>query len=134
MQKESKHFIRFGVVALIVGTAIIVIAAILVSISSVRYRHENVYIDYIIADDYSYAIDAYNKDKTFSPIEKLPDTIHKENSVLPVSGRLEKNKSKSATCYEYEYEGLTYLEVEIYDNKFIIDEGNTVFLYYVEDT
>lgn len=113
---------------------IVLIIAVLVSVSSVRYRYDKVYIDYIIADDYSYAVDAFNKNKKFSPIEKLPDSICEEDRDLPVSGRLENNRSKSATCYEYKYEGLTYLEVEIYNNKFIISENDTFFLYYVEDT
>lgn len=134
MKKELKRFILFVVFALVVGMVVVIVAAVLVSISSVRYRNDYVNNDYIIADDYSYAVDAYNKSKTFSLIEKLPDSIDEEDKDWPWRGRLEKDRSKSATCYEYEYEGLTYLKVELYDNKLIIDENDTIFLYYVEDT
>ena len=130
LTKELKRFICIIVVTIIIG----IIMLVLVTVSSVRYRYENVYIDYIIADDYSYAVDAYNKSKIFSSIEKLPDSINEEDRELPVSGRLENDRSKLATCYEYEYEGLTYLEVEIYDKKIITDGSDSIFLYYVEDT
>lgn len=130
MKKELKRFILFVVVAFVVAIIIVVWA----SVSSVRYRHDHVYNDYIIADDYSYAMEEHNKSKTFSSIEKLPDSIDEEDKDLPWRGRLESDRSKLATCYEYEYDGLTYLKVELYDNKFFTDGNDSILLYYVEDT
>lgn len=129
MKKELKRFILFAVVAFVVA----IITVVWASVSSVRYRYDHVYNDYIIADDYSYAMEEHNKSKTFSPIEKLPDSIDEEDRGLPWRGRLESDRSKLATCYEYEYDGLTYLEVELYDNKFFTDGNDSIFLYYVED-
>ncbi len=130
IKKELKSFI----ILIVVLFAITAVVSVLVSVESVFYRYNHIYIDYIIADDYSYAIDAYNKDKTFSPIENLPST-NEEIHPLPVRGCLEKNKSKSATCYEYEYEGLTYLKAEIYDDKLITfgEDKSLVIRYYVEN-
>ena len=130
LSNELKRFIRFTVVAFIVA----IIMLVVVTVSTVNYRRDHVNNDYIIADDYSYVVEEYNKNKRFSPIEKLPDSIDEEDKDWPWRGRLEKDRSKTATCYEYEYEGLTYLKVELYDNKLFIDENDTIFLYYVEDT
>ena len=130
MKKELKRFILFVVAAFVVA----IIISVWATVSTVRYRHDHIYNDYIIANDYSYVKMEHNKSKTFSPIEKLPDSIDEEDKDWPRRGRLESDRSKLATCYEYEYDGLTYLEIEIYDNKLFTDGNDSIFLYYVEDT
>ena len=132
MSKELKRFIRIIVVVIVIGIIISALAVIVLE----EYRRDYVFVHYVIADDYSYVVRAYNKDQTFSPIEKLPDPIDEESRGLPWSGRIEGNKSQTATCYEYEYEGVVYLEIEIYEKKLITfgEDNSYIVLYYVEDT
>ena len=108
-----------------------------VIVSLIVYRHDKLMIDYIIADDYTYVVSSYDESTTFSHIEKLPDSVDEEFGATLWEGCLENDKSIKANCYKYEYNGLEYLKVEIYDNKFIdfdTDSNNEKILYYVENT
>lgn len=126
--KNLKRFTRISViVALIIGS--------FVSATMTIHHYNVVMIDYIIADDCSYVVYTYDEEKVFSPIEKLPNSIDEEFGGLLRNARLESDKSKRATCYEYEYNGLIYLKAEISDNKFIVfgEDTSIEIFYYVEN-
>ena len=130
--KELKNLKRFTIISVIIA----LIIGSLVSVAMTIHHYNVVMIDYIIADDYSYVVYTYDEEKTFSPIEKLPNSIDEEFGGLLQNVRLESDKSKQATCYEYEYNGLIYLKVVVFNNKFILtgdDQKEDVF-YYVEST
>jgi hypothetical protein len=117
------------------------IVGILISTSVVTalvlYRHNKLMIDYIVSDDYSCVTNAHNEEQTFSRIEKLPDSIDEEFGGVLWEGVLENDKSKTVNCYKYEYNKVSYLKVEINDNKLIdfsSDNNNCYYIfYYVEN-
>ncbi|MDE6111432.1 MAG: hypothetical protein K2F65_05890 [Eubacterium sp.] len=114
--------------ALIIGSIIV---------GAMTIYHDNVtMVDYIISDDYTSVVYKYDKEKAFLPINELPSSIDEEFGALPEKARLENDKSKEASCYRYEYNGLIYLKVVVRNNKFILtgdDQKEDVF-YYVEST
>ena len=130
--KGLKNLKCFTKISLIIG---IIIGSILVGAMTI-YHHEVAMVDYIVSDDYSSVVYKYDKEKIFSPISELPNSIDEEFGAFPEKARLENDKSKQATCYEYEYNGLIYLKVVVRNNKFILigdDQKEDVF-YYVEST
>ena len=129
--KELKNFKRFTRISIIVA---LIIGSIAVGAITI-YHHNVVMVDYIISDDYATVVYKYDKEKIFLPINELPSSIDEEFGVFPEKARLENDKSKQATCYRYEYNGLIYLKVVVRNNKFILtgdDQKEDVF-YYVEN-
>ena len=132
MKKNSIKIIRFIIISIIVG----IIIGSLVVVEHVMYYHNDIQINYIVADDYSYVVNAYDKKQKFIPIKELPVSIDEKFDGTLWRGRLENDKSKTSTFYLYEYNGLDYLKVEISENKFISfgDDNSGDVYYYVEDT
>lgn len=130
--KELKGLSRFTVRMLIIGILIMILAFAAFE----YYNYNYLSMQYTVADDCSYVVSTLDKNQTFSPIEKLPESIDEEFGYTLWRGRLESDKSKTANCYEYEYEGLKYLKVEILENKLIVfGDGGTddTAHYYVEN-
>lgn len=129
--KELKNFKRFTRISIIVA---LIIGSIAVGAITI-YHHNVVMVDYIISDDYATVVYKYDKEKVFSLLSVPPDSVDEEFGVFPEKARLENDKSKQATCYRYEYNGLIYLKVVVRNNKFILtgdDQKEDVF-YYVEN-
>lgn len=119
---------------IIIVFIIAIMAIVISSVFATLYYHDVVLVDYVISSDYSSAFDTYNKDITFETIDNFPKELESEENSFPCKGRIKNDKSKSATCYKYEYNGVNYLKVEITNNKLIeFGESDETVLYYIEN-